>query len=206
MKLLTVFLVRHGKTQSPDNEKRYIGQTDLPLDEEGVRQSVCLQKRLADEDLCSIYCSDLSRTRQTAGIIAVDRHIEIIERKDLREISLGEWEGFTFSDIAQRLPEEFSRRGEDIFNYRITGGESFAECGRRVITAFHDILGPAEENILIVGHAGVNRLILCHVLGISLRDLFKINQDYGCLNIIKCSNSGFRVDYINNIKIEDYSP
>src|SRR5271157_5924425 len=119
MNILTVFLIRHGKMQLPDNEKRYIGQIDLPLDEEGVRQSVCLRERLAAEDIGSIYCSDLSRTRQTAGIIAADRDIEIIELKDLREISLGEWEGFTFADIAQRLPEEFSRRGEDIFNYRI---------------------------------------------------------------------------------------
>lgn len=197
MKTLTVFLIRHGKIQLPDDDKRYIGQIDLPLVEEGVRQSVCLQKRLAGEDIGSIYCSDLSRTRRTAEIIAADRCIEIVERKDLREISLGEWEGCTFADISQRFPEEFRRRGEDIVHYRITGGESFAYCGKRVIAAFYDILGSSEGNILIVGHAGVNRLILCHVLGMSLPNLFNISQDYGCLNIIKCSNSGFQVDSIN---------
>ena len=200
----TVFLIRHGKIQTQDNEKRYVGQIDLPLDEEGIRQAVCLQKKLACEDISAIYCSDLSRTRKTAEIITADRSIRIIEREDLREISMGEWEGCALAEIERRLPAEFKARGEDIANYRVAGGESFAECGKRVAAAFDDILESSIGNIIIVGHAGVNRLILCHVLGIPVNDLFRINQSYGCLNIIKCIDSGFQVDSINNTGIEDY--
>ena len=193
-----MFLIRHGRIQTQDDDKRYIGQIDLPLDEEGIRQSVCLQKRLAGEDISTIYSSDLSRTRKTAEIIAADRGIRIIIRKDLREISLGEWEGCTFIDIERRFPAEFKARGEDIANYRVPGGESFAECGQRVVKAFDDILRSSSGNILIVGHAGVNRLILCNVLGIPPINLFRINQDYGCLNIIKCRNTNRRVELTND--------
>ena len=169
----------------PDDEKRYIGQIDLPLSEEGVRQAALLRARLDSEDISSIYCSDLTRTRQTSEIIAAGRDIEIIERPGLREINLGEWEGRTFAEIEQSFPEAFRARGEDIKNYRIAGGESFAECNTRVIAAFGDIISSSSGHIVICGHAGVNRLILCHVLGIPIRYLFGIKQDYGCINIIR---------------------
>ena len=195
----TVYLIRHGKIQTQDNNKRYVGQIDLPLSEDGMRQAVHLKKRLAGEDINTIYCSDLSRTRKTAEIIAASMCIRIIARKDLREINMGEWEGCTFAEIERCFPAEFKARGENIANYRVAGGESFAECSQRVTTAFDDILRYSVGNILIVGHAGVNRLILCHVLGIPLSNLFRIDQDYGCLNIIKCSNSSSHVALTNDI-------
>jgi probable phosphoglycerate mutase len=194
METRKVFLIRHGRIKTQDTDKRYIGQIDLPLDEEGIRQAVCLQKKLAGEDISTIYCSDLSRTLKTAEIIAADMDIRIITRKDLREISLGEWEGCAFTDIERRFPSEFKARGEDIAYYRVAGGESFAECGQRVTAAFDDIMRCSTGNIVIVGHAGGNRLILCHLLGIPLANLFRIRQDFGCLNIIRCSISGCQVD------------
>ncbi len=186
-------MIRHGRIQTENNDKQYIGQIDLPLDEEGVRQAVCLQKRLAGENISTIYCSDLLRTLKTAKIIAAYRDIRVIIRKDLREISLGEWEGCTFTDIEHRFPREFKARGEDIAYYRVAGGESFAECGQRVTTVFDDILRSSAGDIIIVGHAGVNRLILCHLLGIPISNLFILRQDFGCLNTIRYSNSGCKV-------------
>lgn len=192
-----VYLTRHGKIQLEDNQRRYIGQTDVPLDEDGIRQAQTLQKRLVCADISAAYCSDLSRSRQTAEIIVADKYLAIRERSDLREISLGEWEGCTFADIAYRFPEEFKARGADIGYYRVPGGESFADCSRRVVKAFHELLGASNGNILIVGHAGVNRLLLCHLLGMPISNLFRIGQDYGCLNIIQCSNSGFHLKLAN---------
>jgi probable phosphoglycerate mutase len=55
----------------------------------------------------------------------------------------------------------------------------------RVIPVFERIIGDLEnERVLIVGHAGVNRTILCHLLGMPLAGLFRLGQDYCCLNII----------------------
>jgi len=186
----TIFLVRHGTPQlPPDNEKRYIGQTDLPLSEEGLRQAANLRAKLAGEKIGSIYCSDLLRTKQTAEIIAADRDVKIVELEGLREINLADWEGRTFTEIERLYPEDYKSRGEDIVNFRVPGGESFAECNQRVLSAFEDILQASRGNILIVGHAGINRLILCHVLGVSIRHLLEIDQDYACLCIIRQSHS-----------------
>ncbi len=179
-----------------DEQRRFIGQLDLPLNEEGRRQAQFLQKILARADIGAVYCSDLVRSRQTAEIILGARNVKIEPRQELREINMGEWEGCTFADIARRFPQEFKERGADIAYYRVPGGESFADCGRRVIAAFHDIMASSAGNIIIVGHAGVNRLLLCYILGIPFANLFRMVQDYGCLNVLHAGNFGYQAKLI----------
>ncbi len=193
----TIYLIRHGRLQVPDDEKRYIGQIDIPLNETGISQAVRLRERLAGEKLESIFSSDLARTRETAKIIAARRNIIITELKQLREISLGEWEGRTFTEIERNYPEAFKARGKDIVNYKARGGESFAECNTRVIGAFIEIVRSTTGNIVISGHAGVNRLILCFCMGEPLSNMFSIRQDYGCLNIIHQS-TGYEIVAVND--------
>lgn len=193
----TVYLLRHGKIKLEDERRRYIGQLDLPLAEEGARQAERLRKIFAGVALGAVYCSDLSRSRRTAEIIADGKEVAVDCRSELREISLGEWEGCAFADIARRFPGEFKARGADIAYYRVPGGESFADCSKRVVAAFHELLGKAAGDVLIVGHAGVNRLLLCHILGVPVANLFRIGQDYGCVNIIQCTNAGFRLRLAN---------
>jgi len=190
-------LTRHGRIQLEDDQRRYIGQLDLPLSGEGVRQAEALAKRLSQTGITAVFASDLVRSRQTAEMIAAHGGIAVSLRSDLREISLGEWEGCTFADIIRRFPDEFRARGADIAYYRVPGGESFADCILRVVAAFHDLLGKSTGDIAIVGHAGVNRLLLCHVLGLPLGNLFRIGQDYGCINIIQCSDAGFQLQLAN---------
>ncbi len=191
-----LYLVRHGKIRQEDDQRRYIGQIDLPLAEEGRRQAEHLRRRMEHAEISAAYCSDLTRSRETAEIAAGGR-FEVVARPDLREISMGEWEGRTLGDVARQSPDEYRARGEDIAGFRVPGGESFVECGRRVVSAFEDIVGRSTGNVLIVGHAGVNRLFLCHALGMPVANLFRIGQDYSCLNIIQSSNSGYQVRLMN---------
>ena len=197
MAMRTVYLIRHGTIKMETDQRCYIGQLDVPLNETGFQQASNLQKRFERAAISAVYCSDLLRTRQTAEIIVANRPLELIARQDLREIHLGEWEGCTFSDIAQRFPNEFKARGVDIGYYCVPGGESFANCSSRVVAAFHEIMANSTGNVLIVAHAGVNRLLLCYMLGMPLANLFRISQDYGCLNIVHCNNSVYHVQLVN---------
>ena len=193
----TIYLIRHGKIKMEDNQRRYIGQLDLPLSEEGIQQAQCLHKILEPVNMSMVFSSDLSRSQHTAEMITGRRSAKVVVRKDLREINMGEWEGRTFADIARRFPDEFKARGADIGYYRVAGGESFADCYKRVVTAFHDSINSSSGNILFVGHAGVNRLLLCYILGMPLANIFKIRQDYGCLNIITYAGSNYQVKLVN---------
>jgi probable phosphoglycerate mutase len=192
-----VYLVRHGKIQQEDNQRRYIGQIDLPLTAEGIKQAQSLRKRFENADIGTLYCSDLSRSIETAKIIASSRDVRIVVREDLREICMGEWEGCTFGDIGRRFPNEFKARGGDIVSYRVPGGESFADCRERVVAAIEDIVASSSGNLVIIGHAGVNRLLLCHMLGMPIANIFRIGQDYGCLNVIQCGSTGYQVKLMN---------
>ena len=193
----TIYLIRHGKIKVEDNQRRYIGQLDLPLNEEGIEQAGKLEKILEPIHLNAVFSSDLSRCQQTAEMIARGKNSKIVVRKELREIHMGEWEGCTFADITRRFPAEFKARGADIGYYRVAGGESFADCSNRVLTTFHEGINSSSGHVLFVGHAGVNRLLLCHLLGMPLANIFKIRQDYGCLNIITCMNSNYQVNLVN---------
>lgn len=195
-----IYLLRHGKIAIEPNEQRYIGQIDIPLSDEGVCQARLLQEKFAGKDIAAIFCSDLTRSVHTARIIAAKLELQVQSRRELREISMGDWEGKSFREIAQAYPEEYARRGNNIINYRIPGAESFAECKSRILAAFTDIVNATAGNLLIVGHAGTNRLLLCHILGMPLENLFRISQDYGCVNILLAGNSGqYRVKLLNGL-------
>lgn len=193
-----IYLIRHGAI-SINGNKRFIGQIDLTLSEEGVNQAKRLKQELSCVRFSNIFCSDLQRSVQTAEIIAEKHNIQPVAYPELREINLGEWEGRTFEEICRKYPEEFKQRGKDIANYRPPGGESFADCGSRVISKLNDILQSTSGNIVIAGHAGMNRVILCHMLGMPVENLFKLGQDYGCLNLIAFGSFGFRLIKLNQV-------
>lgn len=191
-----IFLVRHGELDIPP-AKYFIGQVDFPLSEKGMKQGLQLQQHLSCIPLNGIFCSDLQRSLHTAQLIAQKHRAEISLVPELREINLGEWEGKLFEEIRRTYPNEFKARGEDIVHYRPPGGESFYDLHQRVIASFNEIVASTKGNILIVGHAGVNRMILCHLMGMPLENLFIISQDYGCLNVILQGNFGFRIRLLN---------
>ena len=192
-----IYLARHGAIEPHPGGRRYIGQLDLPLSGEGIRQAEALRERLRDAPLSAIYCSDLRRSVKTAEIIADPHGITPRPRRDLREVSLGEWEGRLFDEVRRQAPGAYHERGRDIVHFRPPGGESFSDCAARVLPALYDILRATTGTILITGHACVNRVLLSRAMGRSLDELFDIEQDYGCLNLIQVSECSLNLLLLN---------
>ena len=193
----TIYLIRHGEIQKPTPERCYLGQLDLPLNETGMNQADELSQKLLGSNPTAIYCSDLQRCVKTASIIASPHGLQPRPVKALREIDLGRWDGLPFARVKEQCPKEFEQRGRDIASYRPPGGESFMDCALRVVPAFYEILHTTSGNLVLVGHAGVNRIILCHVLAAPLADLLQIGQDYACVNEITLAADGFTVRRLN---------
>jgi probable phosphoglycerate mutase len=191
-----IYLLRHGDSRQ-DEIKRYIGQADLPLNAEGRAQAACWQKKLAHIAMERIFCSDLSRSIESARIIAGGRSESVQPLHKLREINLGAWDGLSFDDVRRLYPDEYERRGANMVTYRSPGGECFADLAARVVPLFVEIVAGSSGNLLIVGHAGVNMVIICHILGMPLENLFRIRQDYGCMNIIEFDSHGMRLQTMN---------
>ena len=136
--------------------------------------------------LSAVYCSGLSRAMQSAEIIAGPFGLKPLPAAGLRERSFGIWEGMTFSEIKERYPKEFAAWADNPLVYAPVEGETTLAVRDRVIGAIDDILKTHRgEHIAVVAHGGVNRIILCHILGIPLQNIFRIEQDYAALNIIE---------------------
>lgn len=162
-----------------------------------MAQAAELSQELLGSDPTAIFCSDLQRCLQTASIIAAAHGLQPRPVKALREIDLGCWDGLPFAQVKEQYPEEFEQRGRDIVSYRPPGGESFMDCALRVVPAFYEILHSTSGNLVLVAHAGVNRIILCHVLAAPLADLLQLKQDYACVNEITLAEDGFTVRRLN---------
>ena len=191
----TLYLLRHGAIiqQSP---RRFIGQTDHPLTDDGRRQAALWREVLADVSFTAVVSSDLARCRETAAIVLGGRDQPILLEPRLREIALGAFEGLTVEEVRCRFPGAYERRGCDIAGFCPQGGESFAEVQHRAVAAVADMtLFPG--NVLAVAHGGVNRAILCHALGLDLSRLFRLGQDYCRLNILDLGPDCWRVDAVN---------
>jgi len=191
-----IYLLRHGEIETPTG-RRFIGQIDYPLSEKGRNQAEYWKTALADKGFESVFCSDLARSTETAEIVSGDFGGDVRVVTELREIGLGDWDGCLMQEIRECFPKAWGERGRSIDTFRTPGGESFNDLYQRVVPVFHSISRSARGNVLIVGHAGVNRMILCSVLEMRIDKLFSIQQDYGALNIIENKQTGLQVVSMN---------
>jgi len=191
----TIFLMRHGAILQR-LPRRFVGQTDFPLIDEGRAQAALWRDALAEVPFAAAVTSDLSRCRETAAIVLADREVPVRHDARLREILLGGWEGLTVEEVHERFPGAYERRGHDLTGFRPEDGESFAEVQGRAMAVMEELAGVAG-NVLVVAHGGVNRTILCHALGIPLEHLFRLGQRYCGLNLLKRDTDCWHVDGIN---------
>ena len=163
-----LFLVRHGATIW-HAENRYAGSSDVPLDPNGYAQAERLAAWASETKLAAIWCSPLTRARETAAVAA--RAMGLVPRVDqrLREIDFGQVEGKTMAEAEQLFPEEIRRFKADPATYPMPGGEDPHEAAHRAVSTLRDIaVAHSNEHVLVVAHNTLIRLALCTVMGIPL--------------------------------------
>jgi len=179
-----IHLIRHGQVVGHD-QKRYNGQTDVALTDIGIEQYHLLKERLADTPVSACYTSDLTRCVTGADIICQQFGIEPVRRRELRELNIGIWEGLTWTEIKSTWPEEWQARLADLVHHRVEQGENLLEVEARVMPVINEIVERhTGQELLVVGHGGVNRIVLLNAIGAPLSRMFNIEQTYGCYNII----------------------
>ena len=184
-KLNRLYLVRHGQVVGYENVPA-TGHSDVDITDEGVRQMQVIADRLAEKNIDAIYSSDLQRSRKGAHIIGKYHDAIVNVVSGFRELWFGDWEGMAFEDILDKYPKEVEDRKSNPVHFRAPGStESVEDLAKRVMdcakTVFMEHKG---NNIVLVAHGMVNRVILCNALGLDLKNMIHIHQDYGCLNII----------------------
>src|SRR5690606_16503436 len=109
----------------------------------------------------------------------------------LLDCNYGQWQGLTPDEVAARYPDLFQRWLNEPALATFPGGESLAIAQKRVVGALESIIAHhPDETVVLVGHQGLNKVLLCAVLGLDLNHYWDLRQDNCSLNIFCSRDTG----------------
>ena len=162
--MASLYVIRHGKTDWND-VKRLQGQTDIPLNEEGIRMAKEAAKRYAGTHFDICFCSPLIRAVSTAEILLDGRDVPIEYDDRLKEIAFGDYEGLEYPLLPDDHPvRDAFRKPEDFVPAK--GGESISKLIARTDDFLRSRVYPLikeDKDVLIVGHGAMNSAITLNV-------------------------------------------
>ena len=181
----SLLLARHGQSLS-NAVRRFQGTQDVALSELGARQAEALGQALRHRRVSAIYTSPLERARRTAEIAAARLDVPVTAVHDLRELSLGEWEGLTVEEVCALPGDPYAQWVRDPVACLPPGGEPLADVQARVVRVMADIAAahPNGENVLVVCHGGVISAYLAHCLGLPLSSIWRLTLANGSITEI----------------------
>lgn len=192
-----IWLIRHGEPCESSRGRCY-GKLDVGLSARGRDQIAAVANFLRGELLDVIYSSPRTRTAESARILAGGRNCEVKIEDRLCEIDFGDFEGRSYDELSASHPEIYRQWMETPTEIQFPNGESFEQMRRRVLAAFDGIREQHRgENVALVTHGGVNRMILAYALGIPHVNIFRISQDYAALNLLQYIGNYPSVRYLN---------
>ena len=168
MRPTRICMVRHGET-AWNAEGRVQGQLDIPLNEVGRAQARATAEALAGHDFTAIYCSDLTRVRQTCEPSAKKLALPVTYLPELRERHYGMFETLTYVEVREKFPEQYARFRDKDPDFDFEGGETLRGFNDRSLKVVADIIARhAGEQILVFTHGGVLEMVYRHARAVGL--------------------------------------
>jgi broad specificity phosphatase PhoE len=179
-------------------EGKIQGRSDPGLSPTGQQQSVALLEQLKDRFLTAIYTSSLQRSILTAQPIANHFRLAIQKKSELDEIAFGMLEGKNLYHFDEETKNEWEKFKDDRFSYRIPGGENYTDVANRIKPFIERMVRDHEgQEILVVGHRVVNRLLIGMLMEYPLEWVLKIEQTHDCLYLIQRNGETKVFHYMN---------
>lgn len=167
--MTTVLLIRHATTAATG--KRLGGRTEASLDEAGRAQARATAERLAELPVKAVYASPLTRTRETAEIVAEPRGLAVTPHEGLLEVEYGRWTDRPLKQVARtKLWPVILARPSLV---RFPEGETIRAAQMRAVEAVEDLVaGHKRDVVAAVSHADVIKAVVAFYVGQPL-DLFQ---------------------------------
>jgi len=182
-----LLLARHG--QSLWNQvRKFQGANDVGLSDLGRAQAEALGRALrAGYRVAAAYVSPMSRALDTAQIALAGTGIPLVPIPELRELSLGEWEGCTVDEVRAREGDPYRAWLLAPHDCPPPGGEPLDAVSSRVRGAIDRIAAahPNGEDVLVVAHGGVISVYACALLGCSFNALWRLRIDNASLTVVR---------------------
>ena len=161
------YIIRHADKEQGDFYNSNLRHQDQPISGKGNLQAQNLIPYFLNKSFNKIYVSDYIRTLQTIEYIAKKKKISPIVDSRLNEIDNGLIEGLSEQVLEQRYPDVWGAFKDRDRDFQFPGGESGEDACKRIQSFFKE-KEVLKEDIVLVSHDGLIRLLLCYILGIAV--------------------------------------
>jgi len=192
---LRLLLVRHGETEW-NRVSRFQGGIDVPLNDNGRKQAQQAAEFLKDVPIDFAISSPMLRPKETAEIILQPHpNITLELQEEFKEINHGLWEGKLESEIKQEYADLLRQWQTAPETVQMPEGENLQQVWDRAVACWDGIVKSVEvsdtelKTGLVVAHDAINKVILCHVLGLSPASIWSIKQGNGAVTVIDYPHS-----------------
>ena len=182
-------MIRHGETE--DNIKRVYSRDDTCLTPKGIEQIENIKKEMKDLTFSRTYYSPLTRTKETIDHL----RLEGIAEERIQEVDFGIFKGMDYKTILKEYPKETKKWTNDYMGYRIPEGESLEEVYKRLESFLEDLI-EKDENVLLITHEGIIRLVCCWVFD-NIDYVFKFKADNTSINIVSIVDDFKYIEKLN---------
>ena len=195
----TIILVRHGQTEW-NRVEHFRGRFNVPLNSTGLKQADQVAKRISSQwKPTAVFTSPLIRAMQTAETIARKCHLSALATDGLVDIDYGLWQGLTPEEARTQWPELIANWFDHPRTVEIPGGESLLQVRDRAMSTLKQISWlHTDQEIVLVSHTVVNRLILMGILGLGIDRFWHLRQEPCAMNIIEITGNDFTLVSMND--------
>lgn len=190
---MNIIMIRHG--ESEDNVARIFGTKETVLSEKGIGQIKNIRETVKGLNFSKVYVSPLRRTKETLKYLELD--FEALEEKRIQEYDFGIFSGLTNEEIEKNYPLEYKEWVESPHDYIIRDGESLKLVYERLVDFLEDLI-LRDEDVLLVTHAGIIRLVFCWIFD-NIDYFFRFKVENGSINIVTLED-GYKFIKLLNYK------
>jgi len=171
------YFLRHGQINSNLN-KVYSGRSDEPLNAQGLQQAAQAAELISSKSIDRVISSPLARAGQTATIVAAAHNLKVSFDQAFNEMIFGPWEGLSEARVKQQYPLEWTLWNSRPQDLRLRHRETLEQLQARVIAGMRHIEAEGRgDNILVVSHVAVIRVVALYAQGRPLSDYKSIEVD-----------------------------
>ncbi len=183
---MRLLLARHGESLW-NAERRFQGHTDVALSPKGRAQAEALGRGLRGYRVRAAYVSPFCRAVETAELALRGTGIPLVVVEELRELSLGTWEGCTVDEVRARDGDPYVAWVRAPHDCPPPGGEPLPVVSERVRAGLDRIAAahPDGDDVLVVAHGGVISVYACLLLGCTFNQLWQLRVDNASLTVVR---------------------
>jgi broad specificity phosphatase PhoE len=191
-----VWLFRHGEVAEEFQGLAY-GGMDVPLSEQGRRDSEALAERFRGVRFSAVIASTLQRARVLGELLSQSCGAPLETHAGLVEIDRGRWQGRPTTELLTHHEAELAAFYDDPWSWRLHGGETDSDVVARAWPVLESALRRHGGPLALACHYNVVRNLVAHALGIEPGNSFRVRVDLNACVVLRDGERGWVLERSN---------